>query len=196
MAAGALKSKGHWVDFSAKRMRKNFYALSVDKHLKIPSICCSDAQLRVVWRESNWAVRLDSLPLTNASSLIDTILNADRILNIQKGDLNAFALNATIIMDILWMAWNKMVHNSTLVVTRQLVLYSHKRYAEHVKAWEVHDLATGLRWKPPPLGCLKMNSDVAIRPNGSYITISIRDSTSSFCMAYTERLVAMDPLVG
>lgn len=43
---------------------------------------------------------------------------------------------------------------------------------------------------------LKLNSDVAIRSNGSYIAISVQDSFSSLCMTYMERLVTMDPLVG
>lgn len=51
-------------------------------------------------------------------------------------------------------------------------------------------------WQPPPIGWLKCNSDVAIRQDGSYIVVSLRDSSSSLCMIYTERLVAMDPVVG
>lgn len=46
------------------------------------------------------------------------------------------------------------------------------------------------------LGFLKVNSDVAIRSNGSYIAISSRDFTSSFYILYTEQLAAIDPLIG
>lgn len=52
------------------------------------------------------------------------------------------------------------------------------------------------RWQPLQLRWLKLNSDVAIRVNGSYITISVRNSFSSLYMTYTERLVVMDPFVG
>lgn len=41
-----------------------------------------------------------------------------------------------------------------------------------------------------------MNTDVAICSSRSYIAVTIRDASSSFCMAYAERLGAMDPLVG
>ncbi|KAB1201744.1 hypothetical protein CJ030_MR2G023038 [Morella rubra] len=51
------------------------------------------------------------------------------------------------------------------------------------------------KWVPPPCGWLKVNMDVAIRQNGSYIAIFVRDSYSSLCLVYIERLVAMDPIV-
>lgn len=53
-------------------------------------------------------------------------------------------------------------------------------------------------WKLQPLqlGWLKLNSDVAICPFGSYIEFSVRYSHSSLCMAYMKRLGAMNLLVG
>lgn len=54
----------------------------------------------------------------------------------------------------------------------------------------------GMLWQPPPVDWLKCNTDIAIHRNGSYITVSIRDSFNSLCLVYTECLVAMDPIVG
>lgn len=55
----------------------------------------------MAWRESNWAVCLDLLPLANVVELIDLILNVDSMLSIKKDDLSAFTLNAAIVMDVL-----------------------------------------------------------------------------------------------
>lgn len=52
------------------------------------------------------------------------------------------------------------------------------------------------RWQPLQLRWLKLNSDVTVRLNGSYIAISFRDSFSSLYMTYTKRLVAINPFVG
>lgn len=43
---------------------------------------------------------------------------------------------------------------------------------------------------------MKINFDVAIRQSGSYITVSCRDSSSFLYTVYTERIRAMDPLLG
>lgn len=42
---------------------------------------------------------------------------------------------------------------------------------------------------------MKINTNVAVRHNGSYVTISVRDFYSFFCIVYTERFVAMDLIV-
>lgn len=95
------------------------------------------------------------------------ILNADRILNLQSSDLNAFALNAAIIMDVIWEACNKVVHHSQPVVDKDLISDCHGRYGEHLKAWLLVDREAGRRWQPSSPGCLKINLDVFIRSNGS-----------------------------
>ncbi|KAB1210011.1 hypothetical protein CJ030_MR6G023560 [Morella rubra] len=49
---------------------------------------------------------------------------------------------------------------------------------------------------PPNPGWMKIIFDVVVHHNGSYITISCRDSSSSLCTAYMERIMVMDPLMG
>lgn len=111
--------------------------------------------------------------------------------------MKAFALNATVVLDSLWFLRNKITHEGARVDISGLIDTIKRRYAdaEHSYAWGVVGRGSGLRWVPPVVGFLKLNSDVAIRPNGSYIAI-VRDSSNSLCMAYIERLVAMDVLVG
>ncbi|KAB1213925.1 hypothetical protein CJ030_MR5G017188 [Morella rubra] len=53
-----------------------------------------------------------------------------------------------------------------------------------------------ISWSPPEPGWMKINFDVAIRQEGSYIAVSCRDSSSSLCTAYMERIQAVDPFMG
>lgn len=77
---------------------------------------------------------MDALNLGSAEALIGTILNADRVLNVSKGKLHAFALNAAIIFDCLWFLLNKVVHENVRVDTTLLILSIQRRYAEHAHA--------------------------------------------------------------
>lgn len=130
------------------------------------------------------------------AELISMILNADRDFNIEKGSLKAFAMNASIVLDCLWYSRNKLIHEAIPVDTRVLIEMIKRRYAEHANTWFEVGQVVRLRWKPPSSGWLIVNSDVAIRPNRSYIAISVRDFLSSLYMLYTECFAAMNPLVG
>lgn len=63
------------------------------------------------------------------------------------------------------------------------------------RAWLEVEQSAGKKWLPPPVGWLKINTNVVIRHNGSYVTISVRDFYSFLCMVYTKRLVTMDLIV-
>lgn len=124
-------------------------------------------------------MQLDTIPSVNSADLIETILCADRAFNSADGDLRAFALSAAIVMDEIWLSRSKVVHQDEAVTTRELTLAIRRRYMEHAAAWADAGRRQNLFWRPPQSGWLKLNSDVAIRPNRSYITISVRDSFSS-----------------
>lgn len=130
------------------------------------------------------------------AELISTILNADRDFNIEKGSFKAFAMNVAIVLDCLWYSRNKLIHEAIPVDTRVLIEMIKRRYAKHANAWFQVGQVVRLRWKPPSSGWLIVNSNVAIRPNGSYIAISVKDSLNSLYMLYMERFAAMNPLVG
>lgn len=141
------------------------------------------------WRESLWAISLSRIPLVSPAELIDTILNADMVLGLDKKYLRAFALNAAIVFDVLWHTRNLVVHEDARADIGTIVESIRRRFAEHSGAWNEVDRAVSSSWQPPLSGWLKVNMDVAIRSSESYIAISVRDSHSSLCLAYTERLV-------
>lgn len=64
-------------------------------------------------------------------------------------DLNAFAINAAIVMDVLWNARNAAVNQSQAMITGELVLDAKSRYLELVSAWETMAREAGLEWSTP-----------------------------------------------
>lgn len=55
--------------------------------------------------------------------------------------------------------------------------------------WLKVDGDVQVRWVSPKLGWLKLNSDVAIRPNRSIIAISVRDSHSSLWHTWNDLML-------
>lgn len=149
-----------------------------------------------VWRESSWAISLSRLPLHSPAELISTILNEDSVLGLDRKLLRAFILNAALVFDVIWHSRNLVVHEDTRPDVGGMIERLRRCFSKHSSAWLEADRSQLAGWQPPPSGWLKVNTDVAIWSSGSYIAISIKDSLSSLCMAYTERLVAMHPPFG
>lgn len=101
------------------------------------------------------------------------ILFADRELNVNKESLRVFALNAAIVIVCLWFLRNKIIHDGVEIDLGKLLATIKKGYMDHYIAWSSVEKQGKLRWVPPVVGWLKLNTDVAIRPNRSFITISI-----------------------
>lgn len=139
---------------------------------------------------------MNFLPLESPAQLIDFILNAEESLNLEQSSVKAFVLNAAIVIDSIWHFQNQVVHQAISLDVRELVASIRRRYVEHSSAWMGLEWCAGRYWHHLPIGWLKVNTDVAIRQFKLYIAISMRDSSNSLCMTYSEGLVAMDPLVG
>lgn len=126
-----------------------------------------------IWKELPWAIRMDCIPFSSSADLVKAILNADVLLNLDHQSAKPFILNAALVLDSIWQARNLLVHQQVPVVVEDIFAGLRRRYAEHSCAWMEVERAAGKRWVPPPFGWLKVNTDVAIRRNGSYIVISL-----------------------
>lgn len=114
---------------------------------------------------------MDSILFSTLAKLIKTIFQVDCAFNMKERNLQAFVLNVAIVMDVIWHTRNKMVHLSEPVNTGDVVMAIRRRYVKHTAAWVEVGRSANLHWNPPQLRFLKLNSDVAVRSNGSYITI-------------------------
>lgn len=114
----------------------------------------------------------------------------------RRTDHRVAIINAAIIFDTVWQLRNEVRHHSASVDLQHLIRLSKARVANHLMAWSKVESLNPNRWKPPDVGWLKVNTDVAVRAHGSFTAMSCRDSFSSLCFVYMERCNAVDPLLG
>lgn len=129
VAAGALKTRGSL----GRRLNQE------EEEEFLCPLCKLARILRcliafVVWKELNWAMRWNELPIANPAELVNFILHADSRLHIPKADVMAFCLNAAVVMDVFWHTRNKVVHQASPVITANLALEVRRQYGEHLKA--------------------------------------------------------------
>lgn len=82
------------------------------------------------WRESLWAISLKHIPLSSPTELIDTILNVDIHLNLEKLNVHAFVLNMTIVLDVIWITRNLVVHQDGQVDLEVMIKEIKRRFVE------------------------------------------------------------------
>ena len=109
-----------------------------------------------------------------------------------------FILLAAILFDRIWWCRNEIIFNKKTSDPRETVLYITKSYLEHLKAWNEKSI-TGFwesNWKPPSIGWLKFNFDVAIHPNKNTIFVCCRNDNGEILHACSKPLHAGDPAWG
>lgn len=109
-----------------------------------------------------------------------------RQISLRDVDYKRFIINAAIVFNTLWQAYNGVVHCRELVIIQQLIDSVKFRVEKHLAAWCDLKRTHHQLWKPQNPGWLKVNTDVAVRTNGSGIAMSCRDYYSSLCYVYME----------
>ncbi|KAB1199595.1 hypothetical protein CJ030_MR0G020163 [Morella rubra] len=151
---------------------------------------------RVVWHGSFWPLLIERFVDSNIAEFILGLLYASRTFGIPKVDCRNFTLAAALVLDSLWYLCNDVIHNKATIDPFVVIQTTRRGYLEHSLAWNAVEVASGLFWRPSPVGSWKCNVDVAVRSSHSVLTVVVRDSEGSLCSLYTERLTSQDPLVG
>ncbi|GLT52862.1 hypothetical protein SLA2020_261760 [Shorea laevis] len=91
-------------------------------------------------------------------------------------------------MDVIWFTRNQAVHNNSykLDIT-SLLKQINITVKSHLQAWK-NKLPTRSLWKPPPLGFLKANFDLAIRSKFSVASVLNIDETEMVIAACSWKL--------
>lgn len=87
---------------------------------------CSYA--RLIWRLSPWGPNVESYQQRTVEEWIQSILDPSKFLGISTLDCHSFQLFAVLILDSLWMARNKLLHEgirSKPLPLLQKILHSH-----------------------------------------------------------------------
>lgn len=122
---------------------------------------------------------ISRIPAASSADWVNSILNTDSVLGLRPSSVPLFILHAALLCDNLWLARNKATHENHTVDIAELRSSLGFRCAEPSLAWASCANCLSATWLPPKPGWMKINFDVAIRHNGSYITISCRDSSNS-----------------
>jgi hypothetical protein len=115
-------------------------------------------------------------------------------LNIPKSDTRRFQLYAALVMDYIWLARNKIIHEASHPNPVKAIQQLKVTMENHCSAWKAAALPS--LWLPPCVGCLKGNFDVAICENFAVAVAVICDSSGEVILAATKRLSSTDVLMG
>jgi hypothetical protein len=150
---------------------------------------------RILWRNSRWpldTLAFSSLPFV---SWIKAILSPHLALGVPWKEVRNFQISTLIVMDQIWLARNKLIHDSIQPAPLTVLKLIKITTLNHLSAWNSSDLASS-DWVPPPLGYLKVNFDVAIRPNFAVAASTLRDHEGNFLAVNSLKLPPMEVAMG
>lgn len=104
-------------------------------------------------------------------------------------------MQAAIIVDVMWYARNQSVHEGLVFHPSDLVVSMKRRYLEHRAAWRAVDIEKNLVWNPPDAGVVKVNCDVAVRGNSSYLAVVARDHEGTILLGRSDFVCSNNPLL-
>jgi hypothetical protein len=125
---------------------------------------------------------------------IKKIIYPSTFLKVPMEDEQKFILLAAILFDRIWWCRNEIIFNQKTSDPRETASYITKSYLEHLKDWD-EKFVTGFResnWKPYPIGWLKFNFDVVIRPNKITVVVCCRNDIGEILHACSKSLPAGD----
>jgi hypothetical protein len=119
---------------------------------------------RRLWLNSSWPLITSSLSSQPIANWTKSLLHPCETFEISPKEAHNFQLLVLVLLNHIWLTRNKVIHNGFIL--DPLVAHLHIRIStiHHVNAWKSSDLLS-TDWSPPPLGTLKVNFDVAIRPD-------------------------------
>jgi hypothetical protein len=84
-------------------------------------------------------------------------------LDVPLADIRRFQIFEALILDTIWFARNKLIHDNIQPVPAKTVQQLRITHEHHISAWQASTLSS--LWSPPQPGCVKENFDVAICGN-------------------------------
>ncbi|XP_059440508.1 uncharacterized protein LOC132172957 [Corylus avellana] len=150
---------------------------------------------RAIWRNTAWPINVSvfsNLPIAEWSK---AIINPSSHLGIPSDQVWEFQISALVTMDCSWLARNKLIHNGSVPDPVSCLKSISSMVKAHLKAW-LDSAFVPEAWSPPPLGFLKANFDVAIRPLFSVAAVVLNDHTGLIVAVCTKKLPHLDATVG
>ena len=149
---------------------------------------------KALWSSCLWSLNLARFSSKPISDWVLAIIFPHAKLNIPKTECRQFQLHATLVLDFIWQACDKLIHEAALPNLVQGIHQLKAILQQHCLAWKATALSS--LWIPPGLGFLKGNFDVAIRGNFAVAATVISNSFGDIILAATQRLSSTDVLMG
>ena len=112
--------------------------------------------------ESIWPLDSASFDGQPISTSINAILSPHSLLASPHKEAHDFQIHAAVTMNVIWFARNNLVYNDSKPDIPDILRQICSASRAHKNVW-VNSSSGHNAWKPPPLGRLKVNFDVAIR---------------------------------
>jgi hypothetical protein len=141
---------------------------------------------RILWRSSSWPLFPSTFASRHISDWILAIIFPVMMLAIPKYEVRKFQLFASLTLDFIWMARNKLIHNGIQPCLAKAIKQISYTLGLHCQAWS--DSILPSIWTPPFAGCIKGNFDV--------VAAVISDENGNIILAFTQKLSYSDALLG
>jgi len=149
---------------------------------------------RILWRSSSWPLFPSASASRHLSDWILAIISPVMMLAIPKSKVRKFQLFASLTLDFIWMARNKLIHYGIQPSPAKAIKRISFTLGLHCKAWS--DSILPSLWTPPFVGCIKGNFDVAVHGDFSVAAAIISDENGNIILVVTQKLTSSDALLG
>jgi hypothetical protein len=152
------------------------------------------ALAKFLWSSSPWYLNTNLFSSGPISEWIMAVIHPFEKLDIPKADSRKFQLFVALVMDFIWLARNKLIHEASLPNPMKIIQQLKVSLEQHLSAWRAFALPS--LWLPPDFESFKGNFDVAIREDFAVAAAVISDSSGEVILAATKRLSSTDVLMG
>jgi hypothetical protein len=149
---------------------------------------------KVLWSSSPWPLNTNLFSSGPIFEWIMAVIHPFEKLGIPKAESRKFQLFASLVMDSIWLARNKLIHEASPPNPAKTIQQLKVTLEHHYSAWKAAVLPS--LWLPPDFGSFKGNFDVAIRDDFAVAAAVISDYSGEVILAATKRLSSSDVLMG
>ena len=105
-------------------------------------------------------------------------------LAVPLADIRRFQIFATFVMDTIWFARNKLIHENTQLVPAKTIQQLRITHEYHISAWQASALS--FLWSLPPPGSVKGNFDVTVSRNFAVEVAVISNPSRDYLCCYSK----------
>lgn len=151
---------------------------------------------KFIWREGPWPVRTEAFARRPIAEWIKFLFHCKNLPSELQNSWRDIMLAVAIRLDVIWYARNQVAHGKDRPVPDSLINEVHRWFEEHQMASADRMGDTVQLWKPPALGHMKINYDVAMHDGYLVWAVICRNSDGRIVQARASNIAGTNPLKG